>query len=281
MTDDAAGTAPAFGERREKPPGLSSRYAEVFLHEDVARAYRYRPPHPAAAVDLLNGLLRGEGGAVLDVGCGTGELARRLLDEADRVDAVDVSQAMIEVGRGQERGDDPRLRWIWAPIEEAPLEPPYALIVAGDSLQWTDWYVSLPRLHDVLAPQGTLALVQRGWGTRTAEEGDILSRYSANQEYRPHDLVEELESRGLFRTRHRLPVAQVWRPTIEEYVESRHAQAGCARHVIGPDRSAAFDTELGNLLRSLVGEGRLRAYGERLNLQVWASITWGEPQPAP
>jgi SAM-dependent methyltransferase len=231
--------------------------------------------------DVLLALLGGPGGAVLDVGCGTGELARALVAEADRVDAVDVSSAMIDEGRRLEHGDDPRLRWLCARVEDAALEPPYALVTAGDSLHWTDWYVTLPKLHEALAPEGTLAILNRGWGTRAQEETEILVRYSANQDYQPVDLVRELESRDLFRTRHRLPVAEVWRPTIGEYVEARHAQAGCARHVIGPERSAAFDAELAALLRRLVDDGRVRAHGDRLNLQVWTMITWGRPLPAP
>jgi SAM-dependent methyltransferase len=280
MTDDATGTDQAPAERRDKPPGLGPQHAAVWLHEDAARAYRHRPPHPAAALDVLRVLPGGPGGAVLDVGCGTGALARALVAGAERVDAVDMSQPMIEEGRRLEGGDDPRLRWIHSRVEEADLEPPYRLITAGDSLDWTDWFVTLPRLHEVLAPDGSLVILHRGWTTGAPEETDLIKRYSANQDYRPIDLVHELESRNLFRTRHRLPVAEVWRPTIDEFVSARHATAGCARHLLGPDRTAAFDRALTDLLARLVEERRLRAYDGRLDLQVWALVTWGNPLPA-
>ena len=40
-------------------------------------------------------------GRVLDVGCGAGRFATRLAGQADRVDALDVSPAMIAEVRGQ------------------------------------------------------------------------------------------------------------------------------------------------------------------------------------
>jgi SAM-dependent methyltransferase len=279
MTEGAAGHDPTSTDRRDKPRGLNPRYAEVFLQQAMAEAYRHRPRHPRAVIDLLLVLLGGDGGAVLDVGCGPGDLARELVGAAARVDAVDVSRAMLDEGARLEHGDDPRLRWICARVEEAALEPPYALVTAGDSLHWTDWYTTLPRLHDALAPEGALAIVQRDWGSAASEEVDIIRRYSANTEYEPYDLVAELESRDLFRTRNHLTLAEPWRPTVEAYVESRHAQASLARVVLGADRAADFDRELSELLRRLAAERRLYANGAQLDLQVLTTVTWGKPLP--
>lgn len=39
------------------------------------------------------------------------------------------------------------------------LDPPYALVVAGDSLHWMDWPVIVPRIRDVLSPNGSLGIV--------------------------------------------------------------------------------------------------------------------------
>jgi SAM-dependent methyltransferase len=268
-------------ERPDQPPGRDAQRARVWLQETIARAYRSRPPYPAAVPDVLLSLLGDEeSAAVLDVGCGTGDLARALVGEASRVDAVDLSPAMIAEGRRQEHGGHPRLRWICARVEEAELEPPYALAVAGDSLDWTDWYVTLPRLHDALTAEGLLAIVQRQWGTGAPEEGEIIRRYSTNPEYRPYDLVPELVARGLFRVENYLRVAGTWHPTIEEYVESQHARASFSREDMAADGASAFDGELADLLRRMVTEGRLRMDGARLRLPVRTWIAWGRPQPA-
>jgi SAM-dependent methyltransferase len=279
MTDGTTGQGPTSTERREKPPGLDPRHAAVFLEQTTAEAYRHRPRYPRAVVDLLVILLGDDGGAVLDVGCGTGDLARELVPAAARVDAVDVSRAMLDEGARLEHGDDPRLRWICASVEDAVLEPPYALVTAGDSLDWTDWYTTLPRLHEALRPDGLLAIVHRSWGTGTPEETDVLRRYSAIRDFQPYDLVPELQSRDLFRIRDHLTLAEPWRPTVEEFVESRHAQAGCARAAMGAERAAEFDRELAELLRRMVAEGRLRANGQQLDLQVLTSVAWGRPLP--
>jgi 2-polyprenyl-3-methyl-5-hydroxy-6-metoxy-1,4-benzoquinol methylase len=129
----------------DKPAGLREENAAAFLQESVARSYHHRPPYPRAVVDALLSLLEpgvaagaASGGAVLDLGCGTGALARDLVTLVGRVDAVDVSEAMIEVGSGLEHGDHRNLRWIRGRLEEAALEGPYDLAVAGDSLHWMD-----------------------------------------------------------------------------------------------------------------------------------------------
>jgi len=266
----------------EMPPGPPPRYADVFLLESVARVYHHRPPYPAGVMDALLSLLGGDGGAVLDMGCGTGDLARALVDEAERVDAVDVSRPMIEEGRRRERGDHPNLRWICARMEDAELEPPYGLAVAGDSLNWMEWDVVLPRLHDALRPGGWLALVHRDWSTGAPEEPEIFRRHSTIQEYRPISLGQELVSRGLFRGRGQVRIASTWRPTIEEYVESRHAQASFSREQMGADRAAAFDGELTDLLQRLVAERRLRMRDARLEVRAVVEVGWGQPlRPTP
>jgi len=72
---------------------------------------------------------------------------RKLLHATDRVDAVDMSPAMIECGRAMEGGDHRNLCWILGRAEDAPVNPPYALVTAGDSLQWMDWPVILRRIR--------------------------------------------------------------------------------------------------------------------------------------
>ncbi|MFP4624806.1 MAG: class I SAM-dependent methyltransferase [Gemmatimonadota bacterium] len=59
---------------------------------------------------------------VLDVGCGTGNLTRVLLDRLSprgRVTAVDFSEPMLEIARG--KIDDGRVTWLNADAKELPL----------------------------------------------------------------------------------------------------------------------------------------------------------------
>jgi SAM-dependent methyltransferase len=271
----------------DKPAGLREEYAAAFLQESVASSYHHRPPYPRAVVDALLSLLEpwvpagaASGGAVLEVGCGTGELSRDLVPEVGRVDAVDVSAPMIEQGRRLEHGDDTNLHWIEGRLEDVALDGPYDLALAADSLHWTDWRVALPKLRDSLAPRAWLALVGRGWGTGAAEETAILSRYSTNHDYQPYDLVQELEARGLYRQHDHLSFASSWTPTIEEYLEARHTQASLARELMGATAAADFDREVSDLLRELLAAGRLRQRDGRLQLRVVSILSWGRPQHA-
>src|SRR5205809_5090633 len=95
-----------------KPKGLDEKYARQFCDESVADAYEHRPPYPDEVFEVLIGLMSDAPRRVLDIGCGRGEIARKIVGRVEGVDAVDISAAMIERGRKLPGGDDPRLKWI-------------------------------------------------------------------------------------------------------------------------------------------------------------------------
>ena len=129
----------------------------------VIAAYVSRPPYAQAAIEFLPDLITDQPAAVLDVGCGPGDIARRLAPLVDHVDAVDFSPGMIETGRRLPGGGAPNLRWIVGAVEEAPVDPPYALVTAGDSLHWMDWEIVIARFAECLSPGGVLAIIGRDW----------------------------------------------------------------------------------------------------------------------
>lgn len=63
---------------RPKPKHLGPEYASVFQDDSVVDAYPYRPPYPSEAIKLLAGLAVDVPRRVLDIGCGTGDIARPL-----------------------------------------------------------------------------------------------------------------------------------------------------------------------------------------------------------
>jgi len=258
-----------------KPDCWAPGYAEAFNLDVVARAYHLRPPYPEGMFTTLAALMVDQPRTLLDLGSGPGDLARNLVHAAERVDAVDASLAMIERGRAMEHGNHPNLRWIHGRAEDTRLNPPYALVTAGDSLQWMDWPVTLSRIKAALSPNASLAVVGRAWGTGLPEERDILSRFSTNQRFRPLNLIQELESRGLFRKRGEKGFTDVWNPTIEEYVGARRSQASYPRD---PNQAEAFDDETRSLLERLLREGRLNTTRGRLGLSVTSGVVWGTPE---
>ena len=256
-----------------KPAGFGQQYASAFQECGVAAAYQHRPPYPPETFSALASLIASSPRSVLDVGCGTGAIARHLVESVDRVDAVDVSPAMIEQGKRAPHGDHPRLNWIAGRAEEVPLAPPYALIAAGDSLHWMDWEVVMPRFARLLAPQGLLVILQNGqlpppWDGELVQ---IIQQYSTNQDYRPVDLVAELERRGLFQKHGALQTAPIpFRQSIDAYIESFHGRASFSRERMTAQAAVEFDAKTRALVSAFCHD--------IVELQLVADIVWGKPR---
>lgn len=259
-----------------KPIHLGPRYGAQFADASVVCAYRHRPPYPDELLDTVGGLLAPGPATILDVGCGSGDLALGLLaniPEIERLDAVDLSAAMIAEGRQRPNGDDPRLRWRIAPMETAELQPPYALVTAGESLHWMDWPVVLPRFRAALSPSGVLAIVGRKqlpvqWSDELLT---IIERHTTNRDYQPYNLVDELTSRKLF-TVHgshtTAPVAHT--QSIPDYIESWHSRNGLSRDRMTPEAADAFDRETRDLLARL-------GKHQSVTFDIVGTVTWGLP----
>jgi len=217
--------------------------------------------------------MRPPSGKVIELGCGTGELARMIAPYAERVDSVDVSAPMLARARAMTASEALPIRWIHSSAEEVQLEGPYALAIAGDALHWMNWGVVLSRLHGALMPDAPLAIVSavmvdRPWSAALLE---IIPGYSVMKDFKQYVLVEELESRGLFKTAGTATVGpDPFQRTIDEYIVALHATSGLARDRMGEDSARAFDAEVGELVRPFAEDGLLR-------LEASATVAWGRP----
>jgi ubiquinone/menaquinone biosynthesis C-methylase UbiE len=263
-------------ERRiePKPAFLGPHVASAFHEALVIEAYPYRAPYPESLFQKLAELMAGSSHAVLDVGTGSGDVARRLAPSVERVDAVDWSAGMLTLAQQLPGGDDPRIRWIQGRIEEVALDPPYGLITAGESLHWMDWSAILPRFAAALEAGAYLAIVHRdeqGSPWREALK-PVYRAYSTNQDWRPYNLLEELESRGLFRKIGKWESEPVsFAQPVEEYIEYHHSMSGFSRERMGPATALAFDEELRVILLPYADENSV------LHMRIVGSIEWGTP----
>ena len=263
-------------EKREaamkpKPGHLGLKYAEQFRDTSIADVYHCRPPYADETIARLLGLVVDEPGTILDVGCGTGDLARRLAPEVKRVDAVDFSQAMLQRGQTLPGGAHPHLHWILGRVEEVELQPPYALITAGESLHWMEWEIVFPLFQRLLTPRGSLALVERGTGLNLWDNalGQLIQHYSTNREYRPYNLIEELEQRSLFQSQGSIRTQPVpFTQSGEEYLQSIHSRNGFSRERMGEQAANAFDEDARKVLSPFLQAGLL-------TLSTFDTLTWG------
>jgi SAM-dependent methyltransferase len=261
-----------------KPKQFGENYASIFQDASVVSAYRHRPAYPDETFAVLSRLIPASVSPriVLDVGCGTGFIARPFAAYVDHVEAVDISERMIAMAKTLPGGERSNITWIAAGIETARLFGPYALIVAAASLHWVDWKVALPRFANHLVPGGLLVLVEEFHSPLPWEGqiGSILGRYSMNSDFSPYsiaDVAEELEQRRLFQLRDRFETTPVpFQQSIGEYIESFHGRNGFSLDRMDPRAAAQFQDELRGLIEPYCPRGVVEQ-------QISARILWGVP----
>jgi SAM-dependent methyltransferase len=117
-----------------------------------------RPGHPERVYEVLRDRcgLR-EGASVLEIGPGTGQATRRLLElGADPVVAVEPDAALADYLGSV---TDDRLDVVVAPLEEAALPPAsFDLALAASSFHWVDETQGLAKIASALRPGGWWAM---------------------------------------------------------------------------------------------------------------------------
>ena len=134
-------------------------YGSVF--DEIAEDYdRHRPSYPDVLVDrACEAAGIGPGAAVLEIGCGTGQLTRSLLARGLRVTAVEPGGQLLARARDQLQslGD---VQFINARLEDAPLpRARYTAVFSASAIHWVDPDVSWSKAADVLVDGGRLALL--------------------------------------------------------------------------------------------------------------------------
>ena len=255
---------------RAKPGGLGPEYAAQFDDASVVAAYDARPPYPEALASFILEIAGVAAPRLLDLGCGTGELTRRLAPHAGAIVAVDRSPRMIEAARRAPGGDAANIAWVLGEAESAAIDGPFDLAMAAESFHWFDWTVACAAIARVV-PTSRLLIVEGRYETGSPWAPPLAAQiavHSTNREFVPYDLVGELLARRLFTLagRRALGPDRV-EQTVHDYVRSIHSRNGFSRDRMPPASAHAFDAAV----KAMVAPHAT----PMLTLQIETRVAWG------
>ncbi len=230
---------------------------------------RYRRGFPPELFRRLAGLGLGRPGQrVVDLGTGTGTLARGFAEAGCEVVGVDVSRGMLEAARALP--PLPGLSFRAAPAEATGLEGgAWDVVSAGQCWHWFDRPAAAAEARRLLRPGGALLIAHLDWLSRP---GNVVQRSVALAESHNPDYVPPLDwpddgiySRWLpgleaagFSALEVLAfdVDLIYSPEAWRGRMRASAVGGAGRH--SPERTEAFDRELARLLAEDFPGERLR-----------------------
>jgi SAM-dependent methyltransferase len=134
------------------------------LFKGTAEHYdRFRLPYPALLLDDLRARVPLDGnGRLLDLACGTGQVAFALASDVAEVWAVDLEAELIELGRRKaQRLGITNMQWIASAAEDVALQGAFDLVAVGNAFHRLDRDAVAQRLATHVAERGCVALL---WG---------------------------------------------------------------------------------------------------------------------
>ena len=134
------------------------------LYRGTAPFYdRYRPPYPEALFDDLRQRVPLSGhGRVLDLACGTGQIAFALARHAAEVIAVDQEGESVTFAQAKaEAAGVSNITLVTDSAETMILHGPFELVAVGNAFQRLNRPIVARRIFSLLQPGGAVALL---WG---------------------------------------------------------------------------------------------------------------------
>jgi len=136
------------------------RHCQRALFDGIAERYgASRPGYPAHVVDFVTataGLAPGD--AVLEVGCGTGQLTERLAGSGFRLTAIDIGPSMIAAARRRLTGAEVCFQ-VTSFEDLAAADASFGLVIFSAAFHWIDPEVAFSKSARLLRPGGWLALL--------------------------------------------------------------------------------------------------------------------------
>lgn len=147
----------------------------------AARLYdATRPSYPA---ELFAWLSEPGVGRALDVGCGTGQVSRRLIEAGWEAVGVEIDDRMAEVARNHGVGVEV------ARFETWESDQPFDLICSGQAWHWIEPDVGYRHAADLLRPGGRLAVFWNSYIYDDVTSGVLMETFGRHA---PHIVVDSV-----------------------------------------------------------------------------------------
>lgn len=257
---------------KEKPSGLDEKWASQFKDQEVVKSYKYRPPYPKETFEIIKQLCPEEieKTRILEIGSGSGDITKGLVEIADEIVCVDYSKKMIEEAKS--RIDSDKIEYHCLKVEELENVGEFDLIVAAECIHWMEWKTIFPKLKNFLKPEGKLLLIYRDYVSLPEINSivSIIQRYSTNDEWEDYDIKKCLENRGFFtNVNEKQTEPIILQQSINGFIESIHSRNGFSKERMKPENINLMHQEINEVLAPHVEDNKFA-------FSITATLMWGD-----
>lgn len=263
---------------------MNKSYRDLF--KGTAWYYaRYRHQYPPEFFNIVAHKFNLDGtGRLLDLGCGTGQLAIPFSSYFEEVIGLDPEPEMLEqAALATQTAGATNLRWLEggsADLTDLQLNLGiFRLVTMGNSFHWMDQTANLAKLNEMVEPGGGLVIAgiraggsfieaTEGW---QAAVGAVLkkwqgeSRRAGSSTYqRPTERFEQILARSPFSQVERFEINDTRILTIAEVIGLLYSTSYASKAVLG-DKQAGFEKEVCETLRQLDPTGN---FTELINIEI-------------
>ncbi|ULO05508.1 class I SAM-dependent methyltransferase [Paenibacillus sp. 19GGS1-52] len=257
------------------------------LFKGTAAYYsRYRPLYPSSLVRYLVDQFALDGtGRMLDLGCGSGQLALRFTDWFQQIMGMDTEPEMLDEAKRlatESRVDN--IQWLNGKAEDITAEfGEFRLVTIAKAFHWMDRGRVLELLYNNVASNGGIAIIDNSlkkeepqiWQQKVNE---VVRRWlgeerkAGNSTYTPPaEKYEDILSRSPFKRveSHQLPCyTHIW--TIDSIIGNLYSTSFASRRLFGNNvdrfetdlRQTLYDFSTNGLLKEVLSVDVIRAYKE-------------------
>ncbi len=245
---------------------------------------RYRPPYPDVFFEHVAERFGLDGtGRLLDVGCGTGQIAIPFAPYFAEVVGLDPDPSMLaEAARVAREANVSNVRWIQGRdrdlIQFAGEIGNVRLSTFGRAFHWMEQDATLRALDQIIEPDGGVVVcsdaeriwrISGDWQHATQEVirrwlGGVRRAGSGTYNVRHAPFTETLEASAFSEVEYFQTEVERF-PTIDDIVGYLYSTSFCSHHVLG-DKQEAFEADLRQTLGAINPEGR---FSERLGFDAW------------